>query len=210
MPKHKSSSKKPKQRKLIINQIEFEILEVEINESDQHQLSRDFVVETNVAYLKKHPGIKSVKLKDHYSITTPEGEGKVLAESIRVLLYVYGQRNLAEMMSSFATFLQETRLEDSSNYNFLIPEFYFERFFELDPEAEDETFDEAIEKAKTYADFSGLKAKEDNEEGFNAYEIEEYGGLSRRYFDEAGIINYVLDMWNNSDLEEFLSSYYFI
>jgi hypothetical protein len=138
MAKKKVKSKQAN-KTITINQIVFEIFEIEVDESFQNKLDRDLIIEIGDAFLKKNPTIKRVSLKDQYSITTPEGEGKVLAESIRVLLYENTERNLAEMMNSLHGFLGETRLEDSSYYNFLIPEVYFERFFELDPDGDEET-----------------------------------------------------------------------
>jgi hypothetical protein len=209
MAKKKVKSKKAN-KTITINQIVFEIFEIEVDESFQNKLERDLIIEIGDAFLKKNPTIKRVSLKDQYSITTPEGEGKVLAESIRVLLYENTERNLAEMMNSLHGFLGETRLEDSSYYNFLIPEVYFERFFELDPDGDEETFEEALQKAKEYADFSGLREKSHNEDNFNDYEIEEFGWLAQAYFEKAGIYNYVLATWDNTNLEEFFAGYYFI
>jgi hypothetical protein len=202
---------KPKKvRKIILDQIDFEIFEVAMDASFENEIHGKLILENTKTFLMKNTKIKEISLRDKYSLTTPEGEGAVLAEIIRVLIFVYGNRTLSEMMSSLDTFLRETRLNDASDYQSSMPNGYINRFFEYDPDGRYKTFKKALEEAQNWGDYSGLREKKDSKVSLNPYEEEEFGWSARWDYVSAGIYNHVLNVWSNSELEEILFNYYFI
>jgi hypothetical protein len=208
---HKESLKREKDDKIVIEQIVFELFEIEIDEKNSDSYKQEnVIIEESSDFIKKHKEFKSIKLIDRYELTTPEGESEVLAQIILKLYYDYGDRTMEEMFSRLSTYLRETTLNEDSMYAMYMPEGYYERFFKLDPDGETETLEEAIQQAKDGSYHYDLILKAEDDSNLNAYEKEEIGLMNELEFTYAGIYNYVLNIYGNSELCEIFKYYYFI
>jgi hypothetical protein len=189
MPKKKLMPKRDVLETIKIERIVFEVFEYESNKPSSKKTKKE-------------------RILDQYSISTPEDEGQVLAEAIRLLVYLY-DRTMQEMFSRISTYLSETRLENFDDYMIYMPEDYFHRFFVLNPDGDSETLEEAVTKAKEQFNTRDLLFKEKIIDTLSEFEKIDFNDWELSY-SYAGIYNYILNQWNNYELAEIIHSYYFI
>lgn len=192
-----------------IELVTIEIFEIEADEDFFENVNLDEVFDCK-SLLNQNEKVINCTLVDSHTIKTPINEGKVLAELVRTLFFVYHSKYSLDSIFGYnlIIYLKETEFQDFTYYRYF-PKDYFKRFFIL--EYEGMPFNEAIREAVENEDVDGIFILKD--ESFpptNSFEEAEYGWELRDDYKAAAILNFIISEWDNSNFIEAFHYFYFI